>query len=69
MKPNFGDRSISGKESIMSILKKLYEKLAFDKPDTRYELLEVESGEPKHLFGWNDVPPSPLKVSSKAQRS
>ena len=59
MKPNFGDRSISGKESIMSILKKLYEKLAFDKPDTRYELLEVESGEPKHLFGWNDVPPQP----------
>lgn len=39
----------------MSILNDIYKKLAFDEPDRRYELLETESGEPEHLFGWNDI--------------
>ncbi len=39
----------------MSFFKKISEKLAFDKPDTRYELLEREKGDPQKMFGWNDI--------------
>ena len=40
----------------MSFWKHIKDKVAFDQPDMRFELLERESGEPRHLFGWEDVP-------------
>lgn len=39
----------------MPFFEKLSEILAFDKPYAEYELLEREPGEPKHMFGWDDV--------------
>lgn len=40
----------------MSFWKHIKDKVAFDQPDMRFELLERESGEPRHLFGWEDIP-------------
>lgn len=37
---------------IQNILKKAFR---FDEPDSRYELLEREQGQPEHWSGWNDI--------------
>ena len=39
----------------MKFIDKIGKLLNFDKPDTRFELLEREKGAPEHWSGWNDI--------------